>query len=114
LSPLVAEGLRSAGFDVVHVRDWGMRDASDASILERARNERRIVVSRDGDFAALLTHLDSSGPSFIHLREPRMNRPHEQVDVIKQALKIAGQDLSEGAIVSIRGGRMRVRRLPIH
>ncbi|MCX5977591.1 MAG: DUF5615 family PIN-like protein [Coprothermobacterota bacterium] len=47
LSPLVADGLRLAGYDTVHVRDYEVQSASDVDILPRARDENRIIVSAD-------------------------------------------------------------------
>lgn len=43
LSPVIAEGLRDAGYDAVHVRDFGISDALDSEIFDRAAAEDRIV-----------------------------------------------------------------------
>jgi predicted nuclease of predicted toxin-antitoxin system len=36
LSPLLAESLRAAGHDAIHLRDINMRDAPNPAVLERA------------------------------------------------------------------------------
>jgi predicted nuclease of predicted toxin-antitoxin system len=54
LSPLIAEGLRSAGHNAIHVRDYYLQKATDLEIFGRAAEEDRIVISADTDFGTLL------------------------------------------------------------
>lgn len=39
LSPLVADGLRQAGHDAAHVRDYRMHQADDEDVLARAARD---------------------------------------------------------------------------
>jgi len=113
LSPLVADGLRAAGYDAVHVLDYGLQAAADDFILERAKAESRIIISADTDFGTALTLRQSTAPSVILLRRRFPRRAAEQVALIQRCLPRVEEVLLRGAIVIVEGGRMRVRQLPI-
>jgi predicted nuclease of predicted toxin-antitoxin system len=49
--PLSAAALlRDAGIDTLHVGEIGMSEAEDAEIIQRAREEGRVVATLDADF----------------------------------------------------------------
>jgi predicted nuclease of predicted toxin-antitoxin system len=39
LSPLIAEGLRFASHDAIHIRDYNMQKATDLEVFARAAEE---------------------------------------------------------------------------
>lgn len=54
LSPRVAEALRSAALEAVHVVDLDLLAATDDEIFDRAAEEGFVVVTADSDFGTLL------------------------------------------------------------
>jgi len=82
-------------------------------IQDRALQDGRIVVSRDGDFATLLAHSGATTPSFVHLRIPGLNKIAAQVALLLDVLAMTATELSQGAIVTVREGRVRIRALPV-
>jgi predicted nuclease of predicted toxin-antitoxin system len=113
LSPDVGEVLREHGHDVIHVRDLGMQRATDQEVLDRASDERRILVSADTDFGAILAQLGAAQPSVVVFRRGTGRRPSHQAALLLANLAEIAEALDEGSVVVLEEARVRIRRLPI-
>ena len=114
LSPLVAGGLRGAGHDALHVRDYGLQTAQDEEIFSMAENENRILISSDTDFGTLLALWRRSKPSLILFRRGSDRRPERQVALILTNLPRIRDALEQGSVVVFEQARLRIHTLPIH
>jgi predicted nuclease of predicted toxin-antitoxin system len=113
LSPKVAEGLRAAGFEAVHVADLGLVTASDDEIFDRATAEGFTVVTADSDFGMLLALRRATSSSIVHLRHVAELAPESHIGLLSANLPQIADDLDRGAIASLSPTRLAVRDLPI-
>jgi predicted nuclease of predicted toxin-antitoxin system len=104
--------LRDAGIDTIHVGEIGMSEAEDVDIIQRARKEGRIVATLDADFHTLLALDVATTPSVIRIRIERL-RAQALTNLLLTVIAECGEDLEQGAAITVEPSRIRVRRLPL-
>jgi predicted nuclease of predicted toxin-antitoxin system len=112
LSPELAVWLVRQGHDAIHAVDVGLDRASDAEILERARNEQRVVVTADLDYPRLLALAQTNGPGLILFRGGNYSA-QEAMERLKRVLETILDKELPNCIVVIEKKRIRRRRLPL-
>ena len=113
LSPVVAEGLRQADHDAIHVRDLGLAAADDETIFEHADRDQRVIVSADTDFSTILALRNAARPSVILFRGATPRNPIGQVKLLLANLREIAPSVERGAVVVLEPQRIRIRTLPM-
>jgi len=111
LSSVLAEALREGDYDVVHVREIGLRDAPDGLIVARAVAENRVIVSRDNDFGTLPTLGAHGRTSLVLLRGGFQGTWEDQREALLELLPALEDELEQGCIAVFHRGRIRVHPL---
>lgn len=106
MSQRLASWLHERGFDVVRPVDLGA-DPGDVALLDRARRERRILVTMDKDFGALVF-----GQGFEHAGLIRLPSVPGEGQARLMAAMLDRHDATDlvGAVVTVRGSRIRIAR----
>ncbi|MBW4636463.1 MAG: DUF5615 family PIN-like protein [Iphinoe sp. HA4291-MV1] len=104
--------LCEAGINTIHVAEISLSAAEDIDILQKAREEERIVVTLDADFHALLALAEAISPSVIRIRIQGL-RAQALTDLLLKVINECEQDLKQGTVVTVEPSRIRVRRLPL-
>ena len=113
LSPAVAEKLRQAGHDSVHVRRYGIHKADDEVLFDRAAQEVRVLVSADTDFARILATRQTTKPSVILFRRDTHRRPDAQASLLLANLPTISHLLDHGGIIVFEENRLLSRAAPL-
>jgi len=104
--------LKDGGWDAVHAYDIGLGRASDSIILERARQDGRIVITLDADFHALLAITNAAAPSVIRIRQEGL-RGTALAELLLRIWPQIERQILQGAMVTITKTSIRIRQLPI-
>jgi predicted nuclease of predicted toxin-antitoxin system len=98
------------GHDVVEARELGP-DPGDRALLDWAARETRILVTIDTDFGELIYLENLSHAGLIRL--PDVPARERQL-IVQDLLTRHEGDLRDAAIITVRGGRIRISRGPQH
>ncbi|NBD18226.1 MAG: hypothetical protein GVY04_19445 [Cyanobacteria bacterium] len=112
VSQTVVHWLQQAGHEALHLREEGLQRLADSSILEKAKEEKRIILTFDLDFSDLLAASSDSLPSVIIFRIDDAT-PNSVINKLRTVLGECGSSLEQGAIIIVENSRYRVRKLPI-
>ncbi len=102
----LAMALRQLGHDVVEATELGP-DPGDRQLLELAHCDQRILVTIDTDFGQLV--FQECLPHSGLLRLPDVP-PADRIQRTVEVLSRHGEALAAGAILTVRGDRIRVSR----
>ena len=97
LSPRLPRLLADLYPDSVHVRDLGLRDATDSKIWEYAKQNGFVIVSKDSDFQQR-SLLYGHPPKFIWLRVG--NCPVKPIEELLRKNSVAIHTFEQDAVIS--------------
>ncbi|MBI4556750.1 MAG: DUF5615 family PIN-like protein [Candidatus Hydrogenedentes bacterium] len=100
--------LLTLGHDVVTARQLGLQDASDETLLRTAAADKRILVTRDRDFGALVfVRRLGRGVLYLRMRPTGVDSVHIE---LARVLRCHHESELANSFVVIESGRHRIRR----
>ena len=105
----VIRALREAGHDVTAIAEVA-KGATDEQVLERALNEKRVLITEDRDFGELVYARSQSSAGVILVRFHSRARRAKPATVVEAVTKL-GPRLC-GAFTVVEAGRVRISSRP--
>jgi predicted nuclease of predicted toxin-antitoxin system len=105
--------LTDCGYDAIHVVTAGLSGTKDPQLAVWAKEQDRIIISRDLGFANLTTYPVGTHPGMMVIRAPYESTALQIIAVVERFLPIIREDrLSlRGALVIIEPEKYRIRTL---
>jgi len=112
LSPDWVRLLVSHGWEACHWSLVGPGNAPDNELVRWARQHNHVILTQDLDFSQILFAAREAGPSVVLLR---MDNEFEAAarEHVCAAIRLAESALLGGALLTVSGTRVRLRRLPL-
>ena len=112
ISTQIVAWLNQSGHDAIHLSDEGLQRLPDHLVFEKARKEKRILLTFDLDFGEIAAASGSSKTSVVVFRM-KNKRGQNVIERLDAVLQQVSTQLKEGAIICVEETRYRIRRLPI-
>jgi predicted nuclease of predicted toxin-antitoxin system len=103
-----ADLLRRVGYDAVTVLEQRLGGTSDARIASICREEKRVLVTLDTDFADIRVYPPALFAGLIVLRLNRQDKPHV-LDVIDRLIPLLSSEPLEHLLWIVEETRLRIR-----
>lgn len=102
--------LRDSGHEVATAAELGLSSSSDADLLRAARDQKRLLITRDRDFGGLVfVQALDAGILYLRALPDTLHAIHVELDRVLQMYELS--ELTS-AFVVIEPGRHRIRRTP--
>jgi predicted nuclease of predicted toxin-antitoxin system len=108
----VALWLKTLDHDAIHLNDEGLFQLQDKQIIEKAVQEKRIILTSDMDFGHILSLNHISSVSVIQFRTSDFTPNNIIAKLELLFIKFANQ-LDGEFIITVEDNRIRFRKLPI-
>ncbi len=105
----LAQWLRESGHDVIEA-DKLEQDPGDMALLELASSSNRILITIDTDFGELIFRHGQSHAGLVRIPDVPVK---QRIALMAEVIRLYGAELEEHAIITIRGGRVRISPQPI-
>lgn len=103
----IAEILRSAGYDALTVQDEALKGEADSRVMEVCRQENRILVTIDIDFADIRSYPPRLFPGIMVLRMSRQSK-RQVIQVFQKTLPYLQREPMEHRLWIVEESRIRI------
>lgn len=97
----ICPDLQAAGHDAVHIDEIGLTGGDDHALIMRARDQRRVILSRNKDLEGQLRAAEASDPSLILIDDDWSPSENLATLVLGALTPVLRDVIGAGAIVLI-------------